>query len=190
MNLRIQLSLLLVLPLVLLWSCRSAPERAQAEINQLEQNLFSDTLGLLDKAKADALIEQYLDYVKRYPEDEMSPAYLYNAADMMMNLSGGAKAMELLSQLQSQYPDYEKVPTALFLQAFIAENHLNDLPKAEAFYKSYLERYPEGEFADDAKACLMHLGKTPEEMIRAFEEAMRTADSTAEIEASEVVISN
>ena len=135
-------------------------------------------MGLLDKARADALIAQYLEYAERFPEDEMSPAYLYNAADMMMNLSGGAKAMELLTRLQEEYPQYEKVPTALFLQAFIAENHLNDLPRAEALYKAYIERYPEGEFADDARACLLHLGKSPEEMIKAFEEAMQQADST------------
>lgn len=178
MNPRIPSILLIVLPLSLLWSCRPSPERAQADINQLEQSLFSDSLGLLDKARADALIAQYLEYAERFPEDEMSPAYLYNAADMMMNLSGGAKAMELLTRLQEEYPQYEKVPTALFLQAFIAENHLNDLPRAEALYKAYIERYPEGEFADDARACLLHLGKSPEEMIKAFEEAMQQADST------------
>lgn len=150
--------------------------------------MFSDTLGLLDKAKADALVESYLDYVDRYPGDEQSPDYLYNAADMIMNLSGGGRAMDLLTRLQEDYPDYEKVPTALFLQAFIAENHLNDLSRAEALYSAYLERYPDGVFADDAKACLLHLGKTPEEMIRAFEEAMEKADSLSGGDSSTVMI--
>ena len=67
----------------------------------------------------------------------------------------------------------------MFLQAFVYENHVGDLSNAREKYIEFIQKYPEKDFADDAEICLQNLGKTPEELIREFEEKQRVKDSLA-----------
>ena len=50
------------------------------------------------------------------------------------------------------------------------ENNLGDLNAAKSIYEQFLEKYPDDEFADDAAVSIKNLGKTPEELIKEFEE--------------------
>jgi len=80
------------------------------------------------------------------------------------------KAIELFDRLMVEYPDYEKVPECLFMKAFIYDNNLQEYDKAKEVYLEFLEKYPDDEFADDARASINNLGKSLEEIIREFEE--------------------
>jgi inosine/xanthosine triphosphate pyrophosphatase family protein len=37
-------------------------------------------------------------------------------------------------------------------------------------YELFLQKYPDNDFADDARISIENLGKTPEELIKQFEE--------------------
>jgi TolA-binding protein len=58
----------------------------------------------------------------------------------------------------------------MFLKAFVYEDQLHDLNKAKKYYEEFLEKYPDSDFADDARISLQNLGKSPEELIKEFEE--------------------
>ena len=65
---------------------------------------------------------------------------------------------------------FYKAPECLFLKAFVFENQLNNLKDAEILYKEFIASYPNHPLTDDAVASLEYLGKSPEELVRMFQE--------------------
>lgn len=129
-----------------------------------------------NKAKSDSLIELYTEFVKRFPGDTIAPLYLFRAASLSMNAGDGNKAISLLDQFTTGYPDHPKVAVCTFFKGYVYENILKNLDKAKESYLFYIEKYPNDAFVKDAQSALKYLGKTPDQMIREFE-AMRKADS-------------
>jgi len=155
---------------IMIISCTSPRDKAENQIISLEQTVYSDTTGLIDKTKVSELVNLYVDFAGKYPNDIKSPVFLYSAANVSVNLMDSQKAIELFDRLMVEYPDYEKVPECLFMKAFIYDNNLQEYDKAKEVYLEFLEKYPDDEFADDARASINNLGKSLEEIIREFEE--------------------
>jgi outer membrane protein assembly factor BamD (BamD/ComL family) len=154
-------------------SCKTNPEQKAIEkIKKAEQELYASEI--LDKDKGIAMIELYLAFAKQYSEDSISASYLYKAADIAMNLKLGSQSVLYLDKIMTNYPTYSKVPESLFLKGFILENQLSKIEEAGQVYKLFLERYPNHPFAKDARASLEYLGKSPEEIVRMFEEKQKT----------------
>ena len=53
--------------------------------------------------------------------------------------------------------------------AFTLDNDLQRHEEAKELYESFLEKYPDDDFADDTQFLLQNLGKTDEEIIQSFE---------------------
>ena len=99
---------------------------------------------------------------------------LLKAAGLAKTIENPQKAVELYSRLADGMPQHPKAPTALFMLGFVYENDLGDLAKAKAIYESFLQKYPnDPDFADDAQTALKMLGKSPEEIIKEFEQQNR-----------------
>lgn len=159
----------LTLTVSLLIACSSPQEKKEAQIKTLEDELFSDETTI-DKIKADDLIEAYISFTDEYPDDPKAAGQLFKAADMSMNMNKPHQAIQLFNRILKDYPDFEKAPQSLFLKGYVFENNLNDLESAKRVYTEFLEKYPDDDFADDAEVSIKNLGKTPEELIREFEE--------------------
>lgn len=161
--------ILLFISLAILLSCNRSNK--YSEIQKLENELYSENFvfDAAGKAKASSLVQSYLDFTQKYPQDTAAPVYMFKAADLSMNLGDAAKAINLYNQVIYSYPEFEKNPQCLFLMAFIYENYLQNYGKAKEVYELFLQKYPDNEFADDAQMSLQNLGKSPEELIREFE---------------------
>lgn len=151
-------------------SCSSPKQEQQDHITGLEESLFSGEAGRINMNKANELILAYRSFAEDYPDDPLAPEYLFKAGDMAMNLNKPREAVQIFDRILNNYPDYEKIPQSLFLKGYIYENQLRDLTTAKKIYEEFLERFPEDEFADDAEMSIRNLGKSPEELIREFEE--------------------
>jgi TolA-binding protein len=103
------------------------------------------------------------------PEDPRSPKFIFDAAEIAKLLKTYNKALGLYDWLVNQYPDYSKTPSALFIKAFTLENELGQLDEAKAAYELFLEKYPDDNFADDARFSLENIGRTPEEVLKSIE---------------------
>jgi len=164
--------------LALIWlglmmsGCNQQSESLTDKIDRLEKELFSDEAIFDDagKAKARELVEAYVAQADEHPDDVKTPEYLFKAGDISMNLFDANKAIELFNRVNTTYPDYDKAPECLFLIAYIFENHLSNFGKAQELYQQFLDKYPENDFADDAEMSIKNMGKSPEELIREFEE--------------------
>ena len=162
---------------MILTSCQGSGEKSEnkevdlkTSIERMEDELFNSGQSRIDRQKALKLISLYSTYADINPDDELSPEYLFKASDISMNLNRPVQTIQLFNKILDSYPDHEKTPTALFLKAFVFEDQMKDYDKAREYYTMFLEKYPDNEFADDAEVSLKNLGKTPEELIREFEQ--------------------
>jgi len=164
--------------------CKPSREESVAGIKSLEKRLFSPEAVSFDKVKADSLMTLYLDFINRHPGDSLAPGYLFKAASLAMNSGDGNKAIGLFDQCIKDYPDEKNAALSMFFKGFIYENMLRNLEKAKETYLLFIERYPENDFVKDAKMSLQNLGKTPDQIVKEFEEqkkadSIRVADSLA-----------
>lgn len=164
----------------------SAPKTLKAEDGyeylDLDKEVYLKNLDEL-KLKADetkagkeknALYQQmaryYASYAYKYPGDEKAPEYLFLAAQAYNTVEKGQQAVLFLEKFVNEYKGHEKYASTLFMLGFFYENSVKDIQKAEQYYKRFIEEFPEHELADDAQQSIKNLGKSPEEIVREFEE--------------------
>ncbi len=150
-------------------ACKSERDKNIAQIESQENELFGES-GMVDRTRIGPLLDLYVSFADTYPDDTLSPVYLFKAGDMAMNTNRSVQAIQLYSRIIEQYPDYTKVPEALFLKGYVYENNLGRLDKAREIYEEFLERFPDNDFADDAEVSLRYLGMSPEELIEIFQQ--------------------
>lgn len=141
----------------------------EESINLQEDKVFNSNNNRLVKKDAKILVTLYEQYANEKPDDSLSPEYLFRASDISMNLQMPMQTIQLFNRILTEYPDFEKATVVLFLKAFVYEDQLRDYDNAKKYYELFLTKYPESEFADDAKVSLKNLGKSPEELIKEFE---------------------
>jgi hypothetical protein len=164
----------LIVSITLFASCGSPRKNALARIITLEKQMSSNA-GKPDSIKVETLALAYSDFARQFPKDSLTPVYLLKAGGILMNAGDAIKAVQVLDLVSQKYAKSRQAPQALFLQAFIYENMIANIAKAGELYRQFLFLYPKHDMADDAKASLKNLGKTPEELVREFE--AKAADS-------------
>ncbi len=163
---------------VILSSCSQSKEKMIKEIAEKEKSLYNNTTGLPDKAKSDEIVAMYMKFAEQYPQDSLTPSYIYAAANLQMNMSQNEEAIAKLDKIINNYPDYPRLADVFFLKAFIYDNNIKNLNKARQAYTDFLNKFPDSDLADDAKMSLDNLGKTPEQIVKEFEQKMKEkADS-------------
>lgn len=162
---------MLALVAIFLWQCGSRQEKEAGRIQKLEQEFYDldPNLNAEMIRKGDILLAAYLDFAGEIRDSASAPSYLFKAAELSLALDKVQQSLELFNRIIYQYPSYSRVPECLFLMGFIYENHLQNFGKAKEIYESFILRYPDHEFADDAALSIQNLGKTPEELVREFE---------------------
>ncbi|MDQ3051232.1 MAG: tetratricopeptide repeat protein [Bacteroidota bacterium] len=169
MSTKKNLSLVLLMFAMLFVACSSSQQKLANEITSKEKALYSDSTMRPDVAKANEIIGLYISYVDTYPKDTASAMYLFKAGDISSKINETHQAVQLFGRMISDYPEHSNTPYALFLQGFIYENQVGDPVKARPYYEAFIKTYPDHPIAGDVSFSLEHLGKTPEELIRGFE---------------------
>ena len=138
-------------------------------IKHYEVLLFEGDSKLITPEDALKLAKYYEQFATENMSDSLSPDYLFKSADIYMNMYKGNAAINSFNLILDNFPEYKKAASALFLKAFVYEDQMQDYVNAEKYYTLFLEKYPESDFADDAEISLKNLGKTPEQLIKEFE---------------------
>lgn len=174
MNIKSGLSLLLIA--VFFSSCGNSKKKLSDQITKIEKSVYAaDPKNF--KESGDSLFTLYNQFIEKYPEDTMCPRYTFNAASIAMNLEKSKEALDLFDKFIAKYPQNPRAAVCMFFKGFVYENQVKDMDKARETYLSFLEKYPNNDFADDARSSLTNLGKSPEEMILMFEKKQKE-DST------------
>lgn len=163
--------LALVFAAALFSSCSPSKEDATKAIKQAEDNLYAnDGAFMFNDSLATITLDAYMNYVNSFPEDSASADYLFKVAELQRAKKQYAEAVATFGKVAEQYPSFEKVPHTVFLQGFIYENDLQDMDKARERYEYFVKTYPKHPLARDVQFSLNNLGKSPEQIIREFEE--------------------
>jgi outer membrane protein assembly factor BamD (BamD/ComL family) len=150
--------------------CKSSKDKLFEEITQMESTLYSDTVMVPDPAAGHRMIGLYIQYVDQFPQDTISPSYLFKAGDLAGKMDETQQSLDLFERMVTEYPEHRNTPFAVFLQGFICENQAGDPAKARPYYEKFLQKYPDHPIAADVAFSLENLGKSPEELIRQFEQ--------------------
>ena len=156
---------------VIVFSCGSNQEMKQlrSEISELEASLYADSLKPVDRLKAQEMIQAYENFADKYPEDSLTPEYLYKRSEIAMNLQMSGRAVEGYQRILNNYPDFDKAALCIFLQAFVYENQMQQYDEAKKLYREFLEKYPSHDLAEDALVSIQNMGKSLEELIQSWE---------------------
>jgi TolA-binding protein len=119
-------------------------------------------------------VESYESLVEEYPESKIAPEALEKLAaiyqnNMTKNLSQEEslkKASSLYRKLYDKYPKSDQAAKALFMSGYILANEpLKEYDEATKTYTLFLEKFPNNEWADDAKVEIKNMGKPPGEIL-------------------------
>jgi tetratricopeptide (TPR) repeat protein len=149
------------------------PSDRQQSIKQLENFLYTSDITMFNDSAAKAVVEAYEAYYSLFPEDPLTPDYLFKAGEVSLGLNQPLKSMSFFKKVYDYYPNFEKAPYSLFLQAYVLDNHLNDDNRAGEVYQEFISKFPEHPMVKDAEFSIKNLGKTDEDLIKEFEENLR-----------------
>lgn len=140
------------------------------DVQKVEAALFN-----ADQTLNSAAVTEAVTTFKKYAEENAEAAnaadYLFKAVEISINTKQEPQqSIDLVNQLVSGYPQFDKNAVALFMLAsFVYDEQLGDLDKARDAYQQIVDQYPDSPFARDAKIAITQLGMTPEELVKMFE---------------------
>lgn len=138
------------------------------------QYLFDQVLLNPDKMGLnEAASQKYVDGVEALalvePQNENIPLHLYRAGEIARQLRHLNKAMSIYDWILSDYPNYEKIPTILFIKGFTLEEDFDDQATALTVYKEFMQRFPEHNLAKSVEILIKNSGKSTEEILSEIE---------------------
>lgn len=136
-------------------------------IEQYEAKMHKSVV--LDPNMAGAVVMAYSDFAKNFPDDSLTPDFLFKAGEISTATQQYAQALTYYETITTKYPEFKLTPESLYLQGYLLDNFLNDEAKAKVIYEMVIAKYPGLPYASDAKAAIQNLGKSDEELIREFE---------------------
>ena len=151
-----------------LWSCGNEQQNTLDALDAMLNELTDEETGRIKQKEAVLYIDAIQDFVTNYPTAEESPQQLYKAAEVARSIRDYAKALAIYAQIEQDFPQYEKAPKALFMQAFTYGEDLNDEAKAKELYEAFIAKYPNDDFVDDAQILIETMGKTDEEIFESL----------------------
>lgn len=159
--------------MVVFAACKGQPDEKKAlqlKITEAENAFTQKNNTTFDPVSAKNAVDAYEAYTAKLPDAPETPTYLFKAGELYRSLKQFDKAFAAYERILAQYSAYEKAPHSLFLIGFTYENDVKDLDKAKEAYERFLKTYPNHELADDVQFSLGNLGKSPDEIIKAFSE--------------------
>jgi tetratricopeptide (TPR) repeat protein len=174
--------ILILSAITVLASCKSEKEKLNDKIKDSEKEMLNDSSQSVNRKKAQEMINLYSEYAAKFKDDTLAAEYLFRAGDISNGIGQYREAIGFYKQC-SEINTYSKQPVAFFLQGFIYETQLNDMQNAKRIYEEFLQKYPNHKLAQDVNFSLANLGKSPEELVKMFEQndslGLKTDSATA-----------
>jgi tetratricopeptide (TPR) repeat protein len=166
--------LIIIAVSLMIISCQSTPKTSEYDqmvgrIDTLELFLAQSEEVLLDDRKPREVLDLYKKFVIKYPEDSLCITYYFKMAEVELALGKSFDAISSLDSLMMKFPNADIIPNVLQFKAFIQDDRLHQFDDARATLELLIEKYPDNELVENAKAYILTLGKSPEEVIREME---------------------
>ena len=136
--------------------------RFMADLEKIEASL---NVEMPEKKDLQAAITMFSDYVTNFPEDEKSADYLIRASDFSHHLGQNSNAVIYLDKAITEYPNCEKIESAMYNRAHYLDFELKDTVLAKQYYLEFMEKFPTSDFVSSAQARLDQHFMSAEELI-------------------------
>ena len=136
---------------------------------QMEVDSILSEAGVLtpeQRAEVNTLVDAYVAFAEKYPEDSLGAAYLFEAARLKTRMPDFEGAISLFRKVADTYPKDDLAPKSLLSIGGIYDVTLNDYQKAEAAYLELKTKYPTQATEYGIDMVLKTLGKSPDEILR------------------------
>jgi hypothetical protein len=154
---------------------QSESDLVKTKIDSLEAILFAESEKPADHAAGMDLVKSYAKFYRITDgEDSLAVDMLFKAGEVSMGIGQGNLAVKYFKMISDDHQDFYKAPEALFLAGFCEENVNKDTADARRFYELFVNRYPDHKLAEDAKFSIQNMKLSDEELIRMFEEKLKT----------------
>ncbi len=144
------------------------------EIEKIRQSVKGATDDRFAKAEAERLTGFLLSYAEEFPNDTLTPEFIFEAGNIYIGLKDFDKAIANFNRVAKHYPDYIKRPEVLYMTAFVYDYHMNQYGKAKEQYERVIDEYPTHVFAGESKNAIEILGMSDEELIERFKQQNST----------------
>ena len=158
-----------------LMACTSGQDKEVERLTKLENQIDASDAHP-DQAKLNELLGEYERYVNEHPQDTVAAGYLYKSITLSISMNNAEKAIALSDRMINEYPKNRRIPEVIFLRGFVYENFLNNYAQALKSYQDFIKMFPDHDLADDAEAAIVHLGMSPDEIVREFERKAAAAE--------------
>jgi tetratricopeptide (TPR) repeat protein len=169
-------------------SCKSISDKkltqekgkSQTEVLQLLQQIDSlGNVGEFSPQVTQDFIAKAEEFSNKYPEDAMSPEFLFKAGLMAMTVAKATEnieekllycqtALTFFDNIERVYPDFYGIKNCIFNKGVIYDDILHDYENAEIYYRMFIARYPTDSLSITLESYLQYLGKSPEEIVAEF----------------------
>ncbi|MDO5759823.1 MAG: tetratricopeptide repeat protein [Bacteroidota bacterium] len=152
--------LCLFLCLIVLCACKEKEQKAtetqqdrQTQIENYAQSLMAEPM-ILDKQKADTLINLYNRYIADFPDDTMNAYYLYRMSNIYANLQNCNKTIDCLNRIIQKYPNSNYVGAARFFKGVFYKDVCDNVEKSKEAFEEYIAKHPNSPRVEDAKKLM------------------------------------
>lgn len=143
-------------------------EERLARIEKYTALLYEDSFSF-NPQHANALLMAYEDHIKHHSFNNATKDIMFKAGELSRALNQPHKAIRYFNLLIEDHPTHPKSPVALFYKAMIIGDILQEHELAKKTYMEFLDKYPNHDLAESAKASIELVGKPLEEIIETFE---------------------
>ncbi|MBM3935790.1 MAG: hypothetical protein FJ343_01415 [Sphingomonadales bacterium] len=142
-------------------------ELLRSRIDSLERVLAKDSLAVNNNEKVlDSLGTVCVELANGYRNTAYAPVALWKAAKAFRAAGSYPQAIECGRALTDAYPQHDLAASALFHNALIFNEDLNNKASAEFYLDRLLEEYPTDSLAPQAKVMRELLGLSDEELLQ------------------------
>jgi tetratricopeptide (TPR) repeat protein len=171
------LGVLVLVSTLLVASCETknnVEEEVVGVVTGLDTAMFMSNLAdieakinidMPEKKNLQLAITMFTDFAINFPSDQKSADYLLRASDFSHHLGQNSKAVVLLEQIVSDYPDYSKIEAVMYNRAHYLDFELKDTVLAKQYYLEFMNNYPNSEFVSSAQARIDQHFMSAEELI-------------------------
>ncbi|MBK7034789.1 MAG: hypothetical protein KBF42_01880 [Chitinophagales bacterium] len=133
-------------------------EISEASIEMDSVLRTNPVLSVEQRVMAEDLIQEYMEFANKYPEDSLAPQFIFKSAMLFHFIPFYDKELNTLELLAERYPESEYAPQALVTAARVSEENVNNIERSIKYLQQIKDKYPESPYATNIDLQIEYAG--------------------------------
>ena len=120
--------------------------------------LYMVAVSDLNTGAADKALDTFDRFLSEYPKNPLAPSAALGKATALFNLNRTAESLQLLNQIEADYPNFKLMDVVVYEKA-IRQEALDQWDEARTSYQLVIDRYPDSSWKTMSETALKKLDK-------------------------------